>query len=63
MIPHERFLNALSAASRDDGVALRFLIRPAYEGWVRASIDAAKRLKTISSKGKGRGLVLEAQRV
>lgn len=49
-------LNALSAASREDGVALQFLIRPAYEGWVRASIDAAKKIKDDKLKGKGAGL-------
>lgn len=47
-------LNALSAASREDGVALQFLIRPASEGWVKSSIDAAKKIK--DNKGKNQGL-------
>lgn len=49
-------LNALSAATREDGVAIQFLIRPANEGWVRASIDAAKKIKDNKSKSKGFGL-------
>jgi len=46
-------LNALSAASREDGVALQFLIRPASEGWVRKSVDAAKKIKDDKAKGGG----------
>ncbi len=46
-------LNALSAASREDGVALQFLIRPASEGWVRTSIDAAKKIREDKRKGGG----------
>ena len=49
-------LNALSAASRDDGVALQFLMRPAGEGWVRSSIEAAKKIKEDKLKGKGAGI-------
>lgn len=49
-------LNALSAASREDGVAIQFLVRPAGEGWVRASIDAAKKIKDDKSKTKGLGI-------
>jgi hypothetical protein len=49
-------LNALSAASREDGVAIQFLIRPASEGWVRSSIDAAKKIKDDKGKNKGLGL-------
>ncbi len=49
-------LNALSAASREDGVALQFLIRPAHEGWVRTSIDAAKKIRDDKLKGKSGGL-------
>src|SRR5690606_2356336 len=45
-------LNALSAASREDGVAIQFLIRPAGDGWVRSSIDAAKKIKDDKSKTK-----------
>lgn len=49
-------LNALSAASREDGVALQFLMRPAGEGWVRSSIDAAKKIKDDKSKTHGLGV-------
>ena len=30
-------LNALSSASKDDGIGIQFLIRPAYDGWAKAS--------------------------
>lgn len=49
-------LNALSAASREDGVAIQFLMRPAQEGWVRASVDAAKKIKDDKGKNKGLGI-------
>lgn len=49
-------LNALSAASREDGVAIQFLMRPAGDGWVRASVDAAKKIKDDKAKGKGLGI-------
>ena len=49
-------LNALSVATREDGVALQFLIRPAREGWVRASVDAAKKIKDDKGKAKGLGV-------
>ncbi|RYX79560.1 ATP-binding protein [bacterium] len=47
-------LNALSAASREDGVAIQFLMRPAQEGWVRTSVDAVKKIR--DDKGKSGGL-------
>ena len=46
-------LNALSAATRDDGVAIQFLMRPAGEGWVRSSVSAAKKIKDDKQKNKG----------
>jgi hypothetical protein len=49
-------LNALSAATRDDGVALQFLVRPAGEGWVRASVDAAKKIKDEKGSSQGLGI-------
>lgn len=49
-------LNALSAASREDGVALQFLVRPANEGWVRTSIGAAKKIRDDKLKGGSGGL-------
>ena len=38
-------LNALSAAGREDGVAVQLLMRPAADGWTKSSIDAANRIK------------------
>lgn len=49
-------LNAMSAASREDGVAIQFLLRPAGDGWVRASIDAAKKIRDDKSKNRGIGI-------
>lgn len=49
-------LNALSAATREDGVAIQFLMRPASEGWVRSSVDAAKKIKDDKGKNKGLGV-------
>jgi hypothetical protein len=38
-------LNALSAATRDDGVGVQLLIRPAREGWAKVVIDAANKIR------------------
>lgn len=38
-------LNAFSAASREDGMAVQFLLRPAQDGWVKASIDRVDKIK------------------
>lgn len=43
-------LNALSAASREDGVAVQILLRPAREGWAKASVAEAE--KITKDKGK-----------
>lgn len=43
-------LNALSAATREDGVAIQILIRPAREGWTKNSVAAAE--KITKNKGK-----------
>ena len=43
-------LNALSAASREDGVAIQMLLRPAHEGWTKDSVGAAE--KITKDKGK-----------
>ena len=42
-------LNAFSAANREDGMAIQFLMRPAQEGWTKASVDAVEKIK----KNKG----------
>lgn len=46
-------LNALSAASRQDGVAVQVLMRPARESWTKQSIDAAGRIVKDKTNGKG----------
>lgn len=46
-------LNALSSASREDGVAVQFLLRPAKESWTRQSIEAASRI--VKNKGDNKG--------
>lgn len=38
-------LNAFSAATREDGLAVQFLMRPAQEGWTKASVDAVEKMK------------------
>jgi hypothetical protein len=38
-------LNALSAASHDDGVAIQLMIRPATDGWSKNSINLANKIK------------------
>jgi hypothetical protein len=38
-------LNALSAATREDGIAVQLMIRPAAEGWAKTSIDTANKIK------------------
>lgn len=46
-------LNALSGASREDGVGIQILIRPAEEGWARAAQGAAELIR--KNKGKKTG--------
>ena len=38
-------LNAFSSATREDGMAVQFLMRPAQEGWTKASVDAVEKIK------------------
>jgi hypothetical protein len=42
-------LNALSAASREDGIGIQILIRPAFTGWNRRAVTVAEDIK----KNKG----------
>ena len=46
-------LNALSAASRDDGIGVQFLLRPAYEGWAKSSESHIEGMKKNKGKSKG----------
>lgn len=45
-------LNALSAAKREDGVAVQVLIRPAQEGWTKNSITSVERITKDKGKKK-----------
>ena len=38
-------LNALSLATKDDGIAIQLLIRPARSGWSRSAVDIANKIK------------------
>ena len=38
-------LNALSAASREDGLGIQILIRPAFTGWNRSAVTVAENIK------------------
>jgi len=46
-------LNALSGAMREDGVAIQILLRPARDGWTKASVDAANKIKKDKGNKKG----------
>jgi len=47
-------LNALSGASREDGVGIQILIRPAQEGWAKAAQSTANSIR--KNKGKKTGV-------
>lgn len=52
-------LNALSAAGREDGVGIQFLIRPAPDGWTNESqrrIEKVKKDRAAGKKSGGGGL-------
>lgn len=44
-------LSALSSASREDGVGVQFLIRPAPDGWTKASHSKAGKIKRDRASG------------
>lgn len=46
-------LNALSAASKEDGIAIQLLLRPAQEGWMKSAVDTAHKIK--KEKGEKHG--------
>ena len=48
-------LNALSAADREDGVAIQMLMRPAREGWTKNSISMSKQIREGKEKKAGVG--------
>jgi hypothetical protein len=45
-------LNALSAAGREDGVAIQLMMRPAREGWTKSSISTVERISKEKGKKK-----------
>ncbi len=49
-------LNALSSASRQDGVAIQLLMRPAHEGWTRHSVEAVEKIKKDKSEHRTSGV-------
>ncbi|MDB5177720.1 MAG: hypothetical protein JWO61_103 [Candidatus Saccharibacteria bacterium] len=49
-------LNALSSASREDGIGVQMLLRPAHTGWTKRSVSTAERIvkdKGIKKSGIG----------
>ncbi len=46
-------LNALSGATREDGVGIQILIRPAEQGWSRISADLAESIRKDKGKKSG----------
>ena len=48
-------LNALSAATKEDGIGIQILIRPAGEGWVSASRKSVEKIKKDRAMGKSSG--------
>ncbi|MBM3210068.1 ATP-binding protein [Candidatus Saccharibacteria bacterium] len=51
-------LNALSAAGREDGAAIQILLRPAPEGWTKASASAVDKITSDKKSGKKRSGLL-----
>lgn len=53
-------LNALSTVTREDGIAVQVLIRPAADGWVKNSVFTANKIKKDKgSKSSGIGSLLK----
>jgi hypothetical protein len=48
-------LNALSTATKEDGVGIQILLRPAKEGWTKTSIHSAEKIKKDRASGKKSG--------
>lgn len=46
-------LNAMASASREDGIGIQFLIRPAQPGWNKASIAVADKIRKDKGVKKG----------
>ena len=50
-------LNALSSASKEDGIGIQVLIRPAYVGWNKSSVATAESIKKNKGVKSGFGAV------
>lgn len=46
-------LNALSSATKNDGVAIQIMLRPAHDGWTKSSVYAADKIKKDKNKSGG----------
>ena len=49
-------LNAISAAGREDGIGLQFLIRPANESWAKSAVSTAEKIIKDKETGKKSGI-------
>lgn len=50
-------LNALSGATREDGVGIQILVRPAAQGWAKAAVGVAEKIKKDKGVKSGIGSV------
>ena len=48
-------LNALSTATREDGVGLQILLRPTNDGWINSSRHAVEKIKKARAAGRTAG--------
>lgn len=48
-------LNALSSATREDGIGVQILLRPANEGWAKNTVNEAEKIIKDKTKGKSGG--------
>lgn len=49
-------LNALAAATKDDGIGLQILIRPAPDGWTKSVVSSADKIRKDKGVKKGGGV-------
>jgi len=54
-------LNALSAAKKEDGIAIQILIRPAYNGWSKSSVATANKIKKDKGQDTGAGSIFSSK--
>lgn len=56
-------LNAISAATREDGIGVQLLIRPAREGWTKSSIFKAEQIAKDKGKKTGIGALVAPKEI